>query len=121
VRYLLQRAQTAGALPEGFGIDQAVRLWRLIRAHADAVQSYEPGSYPGRLILFAATDSERDGVGPDLGWGRLATGGIELVTLDARHSTVLRGSAVRTIANVLTRCLDGGERMLLAPSSSSAE
>jgi FkbM family methyltransferase len=107
VRYLLQRARTAGALPEGFGIDQAVRLWRLIRAHADAIQSYEPGSYPGRLILFAATGSERGGVGPDLGWGSLVAGGIELVTLDSRHSTVLRGSALQTIVEVLRRRLDG--------------
>ncbi|RPH55963.1 hypothetical protein EHM82_04295, partial [bacterium] len=106
-RFLLQRAREAGALPAGFGIDQAVRFWRLVRANTDAIQLYQPEVYPGRLTLFAAKDVDRPDVGPDLGWGRLATGGVELVTIDAGHAALLRGSALRDVTERLRRAMAG--------------
>jgi amino acid adenylation domain-containing protein len=100
VRRLLERAREAGALPPGFGIDQAVRLWSLVGANAGAYRSYEPKRYPGKLTLFVARESGLAGLPPDLGWGRLAAE-LERVMLDARHSTVLHGTSLDTIVDRL--------------------
>ncbi|HYO14895.1 MAG TPA: amino acid adenylation domain-containing protein, partial [Thermoanaerobaculia bacterium] len=105
VRHLLRRATEAGALPPGFGVDQAVRLWRMVSANVQAFRTYEPGAYPGRAVLFVAHQSSRAGLSPDLGWGRLATGGVERVALEARHSTVLHGASLDTIVDRLRRDL----------------
>ncbi|HEX7180880.1 MAG TPA: amino acid adenylation domain-containing protein [Thermoanaerobaculia bacterium] len=109
VRYLLRRAQEAGALPAGFGIDQAVRMWRIVCANARALKSYQPGLYPGRVLLFVANESSRSGLPSDLGWGRLTAGGVDKVMLDARHSTVLHGSALQTIVEFLQRHFEEAE------------
>jgi amino acid adenylation domain-containing protein len=101
VRYLLRRAQESGALPPGFGVDQAVRTWRIVDATAKAIKKYEAQAYPGRPLLFVAGQSRRDGLEPDLGWGRVAAGGVEQIPLEARHSTVLRGAALETIVERL--------------------
>jgi amino acid adenylation domain-containing protein len=103
VRHLLARARDLGALPPGFGIDQAVRLWRIIQANARAFQRYEAEVYPGRALLFIAQDSGRSGLPPDLGWNRVTAGGIEPVLLDAKHSTVLSGGSLDSIVERL-RC-----------------
>ena len=105
VRYLLRRAKETGALPPGFGVDQAVRLWAIVRANARAFQSYEPETYPGPVVLFVASESSRAGLPPDLGWDRLVAGGVERVLLDARHSTVLHGASLDTIVGWLRRDL----------------
>ena len=101
VEYLLRRAKEAGALPAGFGLDQAVRLWQLVCANTEAFQRYEAGIYPGSAILFVAQESSRSGLPPDLGWDRVTTGGVERVMIDAKHSTVLYGPSLETIVDRL--------------------
>jgi hypothetical protein len=120
VVHLLQRAQEAGALPAGFGVDQAVRLWRIMSASARAIQRYRPETYPGRALVFVAKQSEREGVGPDLGWGRL-TAGVEVVELEARHATLLRGPALQIIADVLGADLRRRRRISAAVESGERE
>jgi thioesterase domain-containing protein len=101
VRYVLRRGKETGALPAGFGIDQAVRLWKVVRANLGSVQFYEPGLYSGSATLFLAENTSRPDTGPYLGWRRYITGDIERIPIDARHSTVLRGEALQVIADGL--------------------
>ncbi len=101
VRYVLRRGKETGALPAGFGVDQAVRLWKVVRANLSSVQFYEPGPYSGPATLFLAENTSRPDTGPYLGWRRYITGDIERIPIDARHSTVLHGTGLQTIADEL--------------------
>jgi thioesterase domain-containing protein len=105
VRFVLRRGKEAGALPADFGIDQAVRLWRVVRAGLSSVQFFRPGTYSGAATLFVAEGTSRPDTGPDLGWRRFITGGIERIAIDSRHAAVLRGSALQEIADGLRRRL----------------
>jgi amino acid adenylation domain-containing protein len=105
VRFVLQRGKENGALPANFGIDQAVRLWRVVRVSLSSGQLFEPRIYSGAAALFVAEDTSRPDAGPDLGWSRFIQGGIERIPIDARHSTVLRGPALQDIAQELRRRL----------------
>ncbi len=116
VRFILRRAQEKGAVPADFGVEQAVRLWRVASVNLRASQLYQAAVYPGRLTLLAAEQSQREGVGPDLGWGPLAAGGIERLTIEARHATLLRGSGLEAVAEALRGCLRR-RGALYAPSS----
>jgi amino acid adenylation domain-containing protein len=105
VRLILRLGRENGALPADFGIDQAVRLWQVVRTSLSCVQTFQPRVYSGSATLFVAEDTSRPDIGPDLGWRRFILGGIELLPIDALHSTVLRGAGLQIIAEELRRRL----------------
>jgi amino acid adenylation domain-containing protein len=105
VRYVLRRGKESGALPADFGIDQAVRLWQVIRVSLTSVQLFRPRIYSGPATLVVAEGTSRPDTGPDLGWRRFIKGNIERIAIDARHATVLRGEALQTITEELRRRL----------------
>jgi thioesterase domain-containing protein len=71
-------------------------------AHYQALREYAPAVYAGRVTLFRArTRPLFREHGPDLGWGRLAGGGLEVVDVPGNHDTVLREPRVRTLAQAL--------------------
>jgi thioesterase domain-containing protein len=101
MKLVLRRSQEAGALPADFGVDQALRLWRVVRANLLSVQAYRPGTCSASALLFVVADPARPDPGPDLGWRPFLQGGIESLTVEARHSTMLHGEALQTIAGGL--------------------
>jgi amino acid adenylation domain-containing protein len=81
-----------------------------------AIQSYQPGLYPGRLTLIrASTRRLMCGPEPDLGWGRFAEGGVDLRIVDGFHGNLLAGPAAPAVSQELNElfraCADrSGER-----------
>jgi thioesterase domain-containing protein/acyl carrier protein len=67
---------------------------------------YEPGSYPGHVVLFWATEgwARRDRT-PDLGWARLADGGVSVRAVPGSHRTMAYGPNARILARHVTQCL----------------
>ena len=91
---------------------------RLRHLLSDDRGQYDLRTYPGRVTLFVL--AERDGmsdslfdpaldnIDPQLGWGRVAAGGVEVHELPGEHISIFREPNVRILAEKLTS-LPGGE------------
>jgi amino acid adenylation domain-containing protein len=72
-----------------------------------AARQYVPRTYPGRVLLFRAT--ERPLGSKDelfLGWNDLALGGVEIYEVPGNHMSIVDEPAVATLAAQLTSCLE---------------
>jgi thioesterase domain-containing protein len=72
-----------------------------------AAQRYVPKVYPGRVLLFRASDRtlcSRDDL--FLGWNDLALGGAEVHEIQGDHLSIVDEPAVRKLATDLALCLD---------------
>ena len=66
---------------------------------------YEPAVYPGRVTLFRCeTQSPECRRDPQMGWGRVAGGGLEIHQIPGDHFTVIEKHAPQ-LAERLTACL----------------
>lgn len=84
-------------------------------AYASA-KEYQHKVYPGSLTLFtlsqraAMTDSIFDPalgyIDPFLGWGAVATGGVEVYQFPGEHTTILREPHVKLLGEQLKVCLE---------------
>jgi thioesterase domain-containing protein/acyl carrier protein len=75
---------------------------RLLAAHYQAMRDYAPRPYPGRVALFRARVRPLLRLhGRDLGWGQLARGGLEVVTVPGNHETLLKPPHVQHLAATL--------------------
>ena len=76
------------------------------RGCAAAEANYRPEFYPGRIILFRASERGLRGLEDSAGgWERYA-GGLEVHELDGDHGNILNEPGVRTLAAQLRTCLD---------------
>jgi thioesterase domain-containing protein/acyl carrier protein len=75
---------------------------RLLAAHYQAMRDYAPRPYRGRVTLFRARVRPLLRLhGRDLGWGKLAAGGLEVVTVPGNHETILKPLHVQHLAAAL--------------------
>jgi thioesterase domain-containing protein len=84
---------------------------KLLMAHYLALINYQPQIYPGRITLFRTRRESL--LGPfdaEMGWGRLATEGVEIKELSGFHATFLQQPYVQSLAKQLRRCLDEAQR-----------
>ena len=67
---------------------------------------YHPTSYPGHIVLFWATEGWAQlNRTPDLGWARLADGGLSVRAVPGNHRTMAYGPNARILARHVTECL----------------
>ncbi len=85
---------------DSVGADRLARLFDVFRSHARALAAYEPGPYPGRLIVFQAAEGRGAGADPSLGWARLAAS-VEALDVPGGHHDIVRGEAVELVARRL--------------------
>lgn len=75
---------------------------QIVEALRQAVRDYTPRTYPGRVTLFRARRQPvfrwRE---PNMGWGRLAQGGVEVIVVPGFHQTVLREPNISVLADKL--------------------
>jgi thioesterase domain-containing protein len=99
---LLERLREADLLPPGGGEEQLRRILAVYRANTRAALSYRTAPYPDRVILFrTGSDSP-----PDLGWGRISAGPVEVHAVPGEHLTLLAEPHVHALAQRLRFCLD---------------
>lgn len=91
----------------GFGSLLARALRNAVAANTQAYREYVPRVYPGRVTLFRALQPL---VGStcesDMGWRRLAGGGLEIHEVPGDHISVIAEPHVRILAEQLKICLD---------------
>ena len=103
--YFEQRAKSARLVWEDADPTQIRFIHDVFQANADAIASYRPEPYQGKVTLFraatAATPMHRD---PELGWGQLA-GNVEVCEVPGDHVTMFREPTVQLLASQLARYL----------------
>jgi thioesterase domain-containing protein len=81
---------------------------RLLADHYQALRDYVPRVYPGTVTLFRARTRPLFRLHEhDLGWGRLAGGGLKVVPVPGNHETMLKEPHVRVLAGALMTHLRG--------------
>ena len=87
----------------------------LQEAHEQADKNYVPQVYPGRAILFRASEpfagewSKWCSIDPELGWGRLVAGGLQIYEVPGNHMSMFKEPYLRVLAEKLQACLDGAQ------------
>ena len=72
-----------------------------------ANREYVPGPYRGKVTLFrAGVRSAQDAATPDMGWSRLAQGGVEVREVPGDHVNMLLRPQVGLLAEQLRDCID---------------
>jgi thioesterase domain-containing protein/acyl carrier protein len=66
----------------GGQIPEHMREQYFLRISAKAERAYEPVPYPGRILMFYGEGLYED---PEMGWGGLAEGGIEVFAIPGEH------------------------------------
>jgi hypothetical protein len=69
------------------------------------MREYRPQVYPGRLTLFLADEQPMGYYDPQLGWGGLAAGGLEIQTVPGDHESIVKEPHVQVLATKLRACL----------------
>ena len=83
------------------------QLRRRIDVNFEALQSYEPRPYAGSVLLFRPkTRPLFHGLTPDLNWGLVVTGGVEVITIPGDHETILQKPNSLLLAKRLQAVLD---------------
>ncbi|WNN91127.1 non-ribosomal peptide synthetase [Gloeocapsopsis dulcis] len=80
-------------------------------AFDQALKTYVPQVYSGKLLLFRATQQHKSWspsmkIDSQLGWGKLVAGGIEIKDLPGHHFNLLREPCVQILAESLQAYLD---------------
>jgi amino acid adenylation domain-containing protein len=91
-----------GLLPGGTGTAQVEQLLAVTRANDEALRSYLPQAYGGDLLLVCGSEGFAPQFGePDLGWGALVRGKLDMMTVPGTHHTIMTGDSIKTIAGRL--------------------
>jgi thioesterase domain-containing protein/acyl carrier protein len=90
-----------------FGAERLPDYFRhVIEAHYQALREYTPRKYPGRVTLFRAQTRPLFRLhGRDLGWSKLAQGGLDIVQIPGNHNTLMREPRVGVLAKSLVEHL----------------
>ncbi|MBN3895575.1 MAG: amino acid adenylation domain-containing protein [Nostoc sp. NOS(2021)] len=88
-----------------------LRLLEVYQANNQARKSYVVQVYPGILTLFCSDETvvqcEDD---PELGWGQIVTGGVEIHNMPGTiHTTLMEEPGVQVLAEKLQTCLDNAQ------------
>jgi hypothetical protein len=88
-----------------FGNKQASYLYNLWRFNDQAAGNYKPKYYPGRITQFKPVKEYSRLIGPELGWDRLAGGGVETCILQVYPAGMLIEPFVKFTAGKLKICI----------------
>jgi thioesterase domain-containing protein/acyl carrier protein len=116
--YILEHAQILELVfPEG-GLSQLHRLLQVFKANVQAMSSYIPQIYRGRIVLFQATEwfaaaQHPQGHMPDsaVGWQRLSTEPLEVRSVPGDNYTMLAEPNIQILAEQLKICLNEAQLM----------
>ena len=98
-RFILKRAQRAGIVPPFVRRKNFRHYITINKVQMHAWRMYVAKSYPGRISLFRSEElASRSGGQPDLGWGRLAQGGVDVIDVPGNHMSMMEAPHVRYLA-----------------------
>jgi thioesterase domain-containing protein len=82
-------------------------LKQVREACAVAERRYVPQVYPGKIVLFRASEKALRGLDDAQGgWSQYASGGLEIREIDADHGNILNGVQVARLAEAMRASLE---------------
>lgn len=102
--------QVEDILPDDLG-GLPSRHRRILELHLESLQHYRPREYQGQVTLFRASGQTISRVlfgalDPQMGWGKLARGGVQVRLVDGGHRNIHLPPYVTSLAIELNRALD---------------
>jgi thioesterase domain-containing protein len=92
----------------------------LLKAMSEAVRNYEPRVYPGRITLLRASKLPPGESGdPEMGWGKLAGGGLEVREIPGYFAHTMLEPSVRELAVQLKACINQAQSTELSVPNNS--
>jgi non-ribosomal peptide synthetase component F/thioesterase domain-containing protein/acyl carrier protein len=109
---------TTAALAAGADVRALLGLWgmsddatRFVQHHLGMRVRYQPRAYDGVVTVFRARTLSLGYRGaPDLGWSRLARGGVTLHSIPGAHDTILKEPRVQRLAAIVGDSLRDAQR-----------
>lgn len=92
-------------------LPNAKQILRVENRNIYALHRYQLQPYEGRITLLRAQERTTSLVEePDLGWGRFARGGVEIISVPGSHTTMLRSPHFAALAQHLKIYLNATEQ-----------
>ena len=104
-RRLLQLAGITGEIPAELDARFVRTLIATYRHNLSLLKRYMPGRYPGNILVFRATEQPDEAL-PDLGWGQLVAGNVEIFAVEGDHQTIMQEPGLGRIAQTLRARLE---------------
>ncbi len=107
IAHLFGEAKRVRFLMPDVTLEQFGHFVHMLRTQSEAWRNYRVQPYSGRITLFRARKrpkGERKAA-PDLGWGDLARGGVEIHQVPGDHLQMVHEPWVRILERRLTSCL----------------
>ena len=76
----------------------SLRTFYIFDLHGQALQAYDPQSYPGRLVLFLAATTSPE---MQAAWAPLGTSGVEIHVVPGDHTAMLAEPHFAVLATLL--------------------
>jgi len=105
---MIQRVTWNVCIAFGYNLPIALRSPYILKVYQRAMRSYVPEIYPGRLIIFQASEDFRD----LQDWGNWVAGGVDIRAVPGGHENVLKEPHLRVWAEQLKRCLQMGKTQI---------
>ncbi|MES2933180.1 MAG: amino acid adenylation domain-containing protein [Pseudomonadota bacterium] len=100
--HALEAAIQQGLLPPGTRENEVQNLLAVTQANDSALRSYQPKPYDRPVLLFCGTEGfATQFCEPELGWGKLASGVLEVIEIPGNHHSIMVGASVQLIAERL--------------------
>jgi amino acid adenylation domain-containing protein len=119
LKALLEDTPGAGASLPPQALAELRALWRVFSLNLRASHAYQPGHYPGPLVLLRAAEGPREGLEEDLGWGALASG-VEVHEVPGDHFSLIAPPHVEQVAERLRELLERAREGNPSSASSAA-
>jgi thioesterase domain-containing protein len=107
---LLAHGHQTGLFPRELGVEQLRALFDVFASNLRALLRYRHQPYAGRVTVLRASEDVGGERAEDLGWGPLASGGLEVADVPGDHYSVLRAPQVATVAELLAWLLEKARR-----------
>jgi thioesterase domain-containing protein len=107
VTALMEVMRIANLLPPDIGGRDIPRYLGILQANLQAARNYVPKQYPGSAILVKASAGHSpDLEDPQLTWGKLITGGLEIYEVPGNHMSLMTKQNIKPIVDCLLPYLE---------------
>jgi thioesterase domain-containing protein len=87
--HVLRKGGIVNRMFASLALPQVKRFQQVVATNLQALRSYTPRSYSGRVVFFVATERNAFAfVNPHLGWMNLALGGVSVHEVPGNHITM---------------------------------
>lgn len=110
IAYLFDLGQQNGRIPPTYTLVDLRRMYEAMAAHVEALSSYQPRPYAGKVIFLQCQDRSESTIVPYLEWAKVAHGGVAQHQVPGKHSTLMEEPHVQAVAQILHRYLQPQEQ-----------